>query len=266
MSADRHPHAARSHPHAQMASPLVDHARHAAAVVRPAVFAANTSDPAPVGCFHYATLLRNRPQILATWRVSSTRPAVPNRVAELLGGTPQHLGGNTWSVTTNTTTADILLPDPGALRLRWCRDARHTCDGSVQRDQETQRPCTCPPYLPERRMATRHGHACEPQVEVIFRLSEDPALGLFCFASGSWSLAEDAIRAMETLRAYRGPARARLHLHRAPCTLAAGQVITCTTPTLIVLGPVDRRSGGRRRAAGCGRGLEQTKAMPAQTL
>jgi hypothetical protein len=142
------------------------------------------------GRFHYATLLRNRPEVLATWRIASNLPLVLDHIAEQLGGSPRHVGGDTWSVTTTSIAVDILLTDPGALRLRWHRDARHSCDGRTQCRYTTQRPCACPSTLEERRMATRQGRGCEPQVDMLFRLLQDPTLGAFCFTSGRWSFAE----------------------------------------------------------------------------
>ena len=70
---------------------------------------------------------------------------------------------------------------------------------------------------------------------MVFRLSQNPALGIFIFTSGSWSLVEDALSAVEALRSYRGPGLVRLSLHRASLTLASGQVMSCTTPRLTVL-------------------------------
>jgi hypothetical protein len=221
----------------------VRHTCHAPPEGEPPVFVANSEhEAAAVGRFHYATLIRSCPRILATWRVSSDDPSVLDRVAELLGGTSHEFDGNTLSLTTDATAVEITLIHPAdAVRLRWCRDGEHTCDGRVQRNQDACQPCVCPPSLAERRRATRHGHGCEPKVCVAFRLSQAPALGSFTFASGSWRLAEDAARAVEALRASRGPVRAQLRLHRVPYTLASGQVIACTTPRLTVLGPVDQR-------------------------
>lgn len=189
------------------------------------------------GRFHYATLLRNRPEVLATWRIASNLPLVLDHIAEQLGGSPRHVGGDTWSVTTTSIAVDILLTDPGALRLRWHRDTRHSCDGRTQCRYTTQRPCACPSTLEERRMATRQGRGCEPQVDMLFRLLQDPTLGAFCFTSGRWSFAEEAIEALQALRTHRRQAHARLNLQRVSYILASGQRISCTRPTVTVLEP-----------------------------
>ena len=189
------------------------------------------------GRFHYATLLRNRPEVLATWRVTSNQPLVLDHIAEQLGGSPQHVGDDTWSVTTTSIAVDILLSNPGALRLRWRRDARHSCDGRTQCQYTTQRPCACPPSLQARRIATREGRGCEPQVDMLFRLLQDPTLGAFCFTTGSWWFAEEAFEARQELHTYRRHAHARLDLQRVSYTLASGQGISCTRPTVTVVEP-----------------------------
>jgi hypothetical protein len=190
----------------------------------------------PVGRFHYAALLRNRLQVVTSWQVSSGSREVLARVAHLLGRASQGISADIWSVATETTTVEIILHGPGALRLRWCRDDRYTCDGKAHCDDETQRPCTCPPSLPERRTATRHGRGCEPQVEVFFQLAQDPALGMFTFASGSWSFAEQVINARNALQANNQPTRARLSLRRTHHRLYSGRTITYTKPALTLVG------------------------------
>jgi hypothetical protein len=218
--------------------------RHASPEGESFEFVASTDhDTKCVGSFHYAALIRSRPRVLTTWRVSSDEPSVLDRIAELLGGASHGFEGNTLSLITGATTVEIaLIRSADAVRLRWCRDSRHTCDGRIQGGGHACQPCVCPLSLAERRRVTRQGRGCEPRVAVVFRLLEAPALGNFAFASGSWRFAEDAARAVDALRASRWPVRAQLHLHRAPYTLATGQVISCTTPRLTVLGPVDRQA------------------------
>jgi hypothetical protein len=189
----------------------------------------------PVGRFHYATLLRSRLQVTASWQVSADNCEVLARVAHLLGRASQGIGADTCSVTTATKTLDIILHGPGALRLSWCRDGRHTCDGDVQCNYGTQRSCTCPPSLPERRMATRHGRGCEPRVEVFFQIAQDPALGMFTFVSGSWSFAEQVINARNVLQANSQLTLARLSLRRADQRLYSGRPIAYTRPALALV-------------------------------
>jgi hypothetical protein len=53
--------------------------------------------------------------------------------------------------------------------------------------------------LIDRKAAVRRGRGCVPNIEMYFRLSHDPALGLFTFTSGNWSFAEQAIKAKAAL-------------------------------------------------------------------
>jgi hypothetical protein len=208
-----------------------------------AVFATNAAgNTEPVGTFHYATLVRNRLrlQVVASWQVSCEDREVLARVAHLLGRASPGIGSDARSITTETTTVEIVLHGPRALCLLWCRDDRSTCDGKTHCDEGTEHPCTCPPSLAERRTATRHGRGCEPRVEVFFQLAQDPALGIFTFTSGSWSFAEEVINARNALYANGQPTRARLSLWQTYHRLSSGRTLTYTRPTLALVGTPSR--------------------------
>lgn len=237
-------------------SPLADCSIcHASCATQSPVPVTNAGDSSePVGRFHYATLLRNRLQVITSWQVSADDYQVRARVADLLGRASQDIGADILSITTETTTIEVILHGPGALRLRWCRDGCRTCDGKVQSDNGTQRSCMCPPSLPERRTATRHGRGCEPRVEVFFRLAQDPDLGVFTFASGSWSLTEQVINARISLQADSQPTRARLSLQRTLHRLYSGRTLAYTRPVLAVVGTspgaTSRRMASEPQAGG----------------
>jgi Recombination directionality factor-like len=224
-------------------SPLADsRIRHALRDEESPVLGIDAGDDAePVGRFQYATLLRNRFQVATSWQVSSGNCEVLARVAHILGRAPHDISAEICSLPTETTTVEIILEGPDALRLRWCRDGLHSCDGKVQCNDGMQRSCTCPPSLPERRKVTRHGHGCEPRVEVFFQLAQDPALGTFTFASGSWYFAKQVINAHKVLQANGQPARARLSLRRTDQRLYSGRTITYTRPVLTLVGNLSRQ-------------------------
>jgi len=69
-----------------------------------------------VGLFQYGDLLRNRPRTLATWRVIAPRGCTVDRIAQLLGGDPQHdhKSGQA-EVITESAAVGILLSGAGAL-------------------------------------------------------------------------------------------------------------------------------------------------------
>jgi hypothetical protein len=62
------------------------------------------------GGLDYATVVRNRPRTLATWRVTTTSRRTADRVAQLLGGrVQQDLTSGLVEVLTTSPTVDILL-------------------------------------------------------------------------------------------------------------------------------------------------------------
>ena len=77
-----------------------------------------------------------------------------------------------------------------------------------------------------------------PNVEMSFRLRQDPTLGLFTFISGNWSFAEQAIMAKAALGRLAGPARAQLGLKQTCHALHGGREANYTRPTLALLDAV----------------------------
>jgi hypothetical protein len=72
-------------------------------------------------------------------------------------------------------------------------------------------------------------------VRLRFRLLEDPALGTLVFTSGNWAFAEQASKALASLRRDPRPTCARLSLHRTPHRLPNGTTITYTRPALTLV-------------------------------
>ncbi len=203
-------------------------------------FAANTQDPDHqlAGRFHAATMVRNRPRTLGTWRVTTTSPTTADCVGQLLGG-HAHQDPTTGraEVLTAASTVGILLEGPDALHIGWQRSVNVTCDGATQDDGQH---CACPAGLAARRAAAKRGDGCRPRLEVRFVLADAPAAGVFGFASEDWSLVEQASMLREALDGSRMPARARLRLERTLHTLRSGRVLACTRP-VITLARADRK-------------------------
>jgi hypothetical protein len=199
-------------------------------------FAANTTEPDTelAGQFHTTTMVRNRPRTLGTWRVTTTSRPTADRVARLLGG-HLHQGPTTGcaEVLTTATTVSILLPGPEALHLGWQRSARGSCDGRTQDDGQ---PCACPAGLAARRAAAKRGDGCRPRVEARFALADDPAAGVFAFASEDWSLVALAGTLRQVLEGSGMPARVRLGLERTLHRLQSGRVLACTRPVIALVG------------------------------
>jgi hypothetical protein len=213
--------------------------------------ATNTVDAAAdlVGCFSYTTLIHNRPRTLRTWRVTATGTGTARRIAQLLGGHPQHNpGDNGAEVITASTAVDILV-DPRMLGIRWQSIGEQTCDGAVRSNGQS---CACPRNLAQRRAAAKHGDACKPGVGICFRLRSDPALGMFGLLSEDWSFAETVIDTRAALhRMSQLPTTARLHLLRTQHTLPSGRALAYTRPALTLLGSTagQRNFGSRAPAA-----------------
>jgi hypothetical protein len=193
-----------------------------------------------VGRFHYATLVRSHPRVLGTWLVTSSDACIVGQVAELFGGAlpSNHDGGQELYVITGASEVDVLLAGPEALDVDWRRQPGHVCDGGVQNDQRGSRPCECPSDLDDRRTAARAGHGCRPRARACFRLLQSPELGTFTFSSGNRAFAEQASRALISLRCDSRPICARLSLQRTPHRLRSGTTIAYTRPTLVLLGLV----------------------------
>jgi hypothetical protein len=151
-----------------------------------------------------------------------------------------------WNVVIETATVEVVLSGAHALRVRWRRDGcGRRCDGS---EQDKEKGCSCASLnLIDRKAAVRRGRGCVPNIEMYFRLSHDPALGLFTFTSGNWSFAEQAIKAKAALGRLAVPTRIQLGLKRTCHTLHRGRGVNYTKPTLALLctsSPVHSVLGG----------------------
>lgn len=193
----------------------------------------------PVGSFRYGGAFNSRPRVPGTWLVTSSDARVVGQVAELFGRalTSNHDGDQELYVITGATEVDVLLAGPEALDVDWRHQPGHVCDGGVQHDQRGSRPCECPSDLDDRRTAARAGHGCRPRTRACFRLVQSPELGTFTFSSGNWVFAEQASRALASLRLDPRSTCARLSIQRTPHRLRSGTTIAHTWPVLVLLGP-----------------------------
>jgi hypothetical protein len=187
-------------------------------------------------------MVRHRPRTLGTWRVTTTSWPTADHVAQLLGGhARQDPATGHPELLTAASTVGILLEGQDAVRIGWQRSVHGTCDGATQDDSQ---PCACPAGLAARRAAAKRGHGCRPRAEVRFALADDPAAGVFGFASEDWSFAELAGTLRDVLDGSRAPMRARLGLERTLHRLGSGRVLACTRPVIASVGrPGPRQSG-----------------------
>ncbi len=205
-----------------------------------------------VGRFRSGYQANNRPVALSEWRVTTGDPDVADRVQALLGGEDpaewEAAGEDNLEVFTKSEGVDVILEGKSPLRQRmilWGRNGKiiRESDGEVCTDgsPDPQAGQT----LSERKEAAREGTGAEPQVEVYFRLAEDPDLGVFKFQSGSWSLVSDLAyngveeEITEILEAG-GKVLANLSLEQVEFTAKsgprAGKTVSYTKPVLKVVG------------------------------
>jgi hypothetical protein len=194
-----------------------------------------------IGSLHYGVLgahaFSRRPRVLETWLITLRDASIVGRVVDLLGGAApgRHDNDQAPYVITDASEIDVVLSSPEALNVGWHRQPGHVCDGTSQHDRRGSHPCTCPPNLADRKLATRSGGGCRPRVRLCLRLLQDPALGTLIFSSGNWAIAEQASNTLASLRRDPRPTCARLSLHRTPHRLRSGTTITYTRPTLVLV-------------------------------
>jgi hypothetical protein len=210
-----------------------------------------------VGRFRGGHQLGNQPVALQEWRVTTGDPEVADKVHEILGGdAPQEWeakGEDNLEVFTASSEVEIIIEKPSALRQRmvlWGRNGKLIQAGDGQtldypEDKKGQPDPDAMLSFQERKQKGRDGTGPEPSIELIFRLAEEPDLGLFRYQTGSWSLVSDlAYNGVEdALAEIDGPAKAVLALEEVSFVAKngprAGQTVNYTKPTLKIVGPVE---------------------------
>jgi hypothetical protein len=205
-----------------------------------------------VGRFRSGHQLSGRPASLEEWRITTGDPEVADKVYDLFGGhEPQDWetkGEDSIEVFTAVPEVEIILADAKALRQRmvlWSRAGKLVIDS----DGETYADGTPDPdamlSFAERKKKGQDGLGPSPQIEVYFRLAEEPDLGIFKFQTGSWSMAQDIPRdgTVEALEEIGGPAKATLTLEKVSFIAKngprAGQTVEYMKPVLKVTGPAE---------------------------
>ena len=217
----------------------------------------NSTDSAPrqrfgddvVGRFRSGYQLNGRPATLSEFRVTTGDPEVAQAIFDSLGGdAPQEWdakGEDNLEVFTATSEVAIVIDGPKSLRQRlilWGRNGKpiYTTDGETKDDgtPDPDRDLS----LAERKQKAKDGVGPTPDVELYFRLADDPDLGVFKFQSGSWSLVSDLAHfdIEGELEGIGGPARATLKLEEVSFVAKngprAGQTVTYTKPVLSIKG------------------------------
>ncbi|WP_424936642.1 MULTISPECIES: hypothetical protein [Bacteria] len=206
-----------------------------------------------VGRFRSGHMIDDRPQALDEWRMTTGDPDVAAKIHELLGGDePQEWaskGEDNIEVFTASTEVDIVIEKASDLRQRmvlWGRSGKpiYVSDGEHILDEQghptDERDPDADLTFAERKAKKDIGAI--PDIDLFFRLADEPDLGVFKFKTGSWGFASDlAYNGVdEKLEAAEGPVAATLKL--SPVSFVAkngpraGQTVSYTKSELIVKG------------------------------
>ncbi|MFJ8394376.1 hypothetical protein [Streptomyces sp. NPDC094144] len=197
-----------------------------------------------VGRFRSGRQVNNRPEALATWRVTSGDPAVSDAVAKLMGGTPaewETSGEDFNEVVTETDKVLVVIDGPKALTADmklWGRAGLiHHCDGVefLSPEDDKGQACGCPPLMEDRKAQAKSGRGPQPNTNLVFRLADDYHLGKFRMLSTSWKLAEVVHEIDNALSAYKGEVLAELSLELVEFTTKAGRDVSYRKPVVKVL-------------------------------
>jgi hypothetical protein len=199
-----------------------------------------------VGRFRSGHQLSGRPAALEDWRITTGDPEVADKVYDLFGGhAPQDWetkGEDSIEVFTAVPEIEVLIEDASKLRQRmvlWSRAGKLVIDSDGETDPDAML------SFQERKKKGQDGLGPSPQIEVYFRLAEEPDLGIFKFQTGSWSMAQDIPRdgTVEALEEIGGPAKATLALEKVSFIAKngprAGQTVEYTKPVLKIVGPAE---------------------------
>jgi hypothetical protein len=210
-----------------------------------------------VGRFRSGHQLNGRPAALTEWRITTGDPEVADAVHEFYGGdAPQDWeakGEDNIEVFTASKEIDVILESEKALRQKmvlWSRAGKLIQAGDGQtldypEDKKGEPDPDAALSFQERKAKARDGIGAEPQIEVYFRLAEDPDLGIFKFQTGSWSMASDLAYndtegELADLIADHGKVKATLKLEEVSFVAKngprAGQTVSYTKPVLKLKG------------------------------
>jgi len=204
-----------------------------------------------VGRFRSGHVVNGNPQSLEEFRVTTGDPAVAESIYDLLGGdAPQKWeakGEDDIEIFTAAASVNIIIPDSDSLQQRlvlWGRSGKpiYTTDGETK-DDGTPDP-DAHLTIAERKELARQEKGPAPDIQLFFRLADEPDLGIFKFQTGSWSLVTDLERdgvndELADLRG-EGPIKATLKLERVEYTAKngprAGKLVSYVKPVLKIHG------------------------------
>ncbi|MGW3229404.1 recombination directionality factor [Kitasatospora sp. NPDC001095] len=184
------------------------------------------------------------PVALNEWRVSTGDPEVASAVSQLFGGTPEETETDKENyIVVDTSTAKVKVIIDGAsaissdLKLWNGSNLIHHCDGVefLSPEDEAGTPCGCPPLMVDRKAKAKVKRGPSPSISVMFRIADDPDLGIFRFQTGSWKLAEVLHEIENQLDRIGSEALCSLELERVEYTTKNGRDVSYVKPVIRVL-------------------------------
>lgn len=193
------------------------------------------------------------PVALTEWRVSTGDPSVADAVSQLLGGTPvedkESTSENFIDVYTKQGAVNAIIDADGIYSdmKQWSNGKLvHHCTGTKFLshpfdEKKVGEACGCPSLFAERKEAAKNNMGPNPAIKVMFRLADDPELGLFNWQTGSWTLAavlHEAEGALESV-GKGGPVLATIALEEVSYVAKKGKMkgktVEYTKPVLSVV-------------------------------
>ncbi|MGW3072752.1 recombination directionality factor [Kitasatospora sp. NPDC001132] len=197
-----------------------------------------------VGRFRTGRQVNNRPESLATFRITTADFGVATAVAHLFGGTPEEWETSGEDFNEVVTERDKVLVVLSAkdlkadMRLYGRQGLIHHCDGVASlMDEDKGEPCGCPALMEDRKAFAKSGRGPQPYTFLTFRLADDYDLGAFRFQSTSWKLAEVVDQYENALGMIDGEALAELSLEHVQYTTKTGRDVSYRKPVLRVIKP-----------------------------
>lgn len=197
-----------------------------------------------VGRFRSGYQVNGRPAALTEWRVTTDDQEVADYISETYEGdepqTWETKGDDDIEVFTKTEKVDVILSGESAIEARmviWARGQKRlvTCDGTVAETDGKPHECNIGGFTSKREHEEQE-HVCEPNVQVVFRLADNPDLGLFKFQTGSWSMATAIHKAIGDFAKHGHEARGTLALEVVEYE-SGGSTRRFTKPVLTITGP-----------------------------
>ncbi|RAJ44746.1 hypothetical protein K353_01323 [Kitasatospora sp. SolWspMP-SS2h] len=94
--------------------------------------------------------------------------------------------------------------------------------------------CGCGTGLAEQRSAARSGHGPKPEIKIAFRLTEAPSLGVFEFATSSWTLAGTLEPVLRAFAEGQASVQCELRIESHSFETSDGVQVTCHEPVLVL--------------------------------